>query len=150
MSTTTTTTPTGVGLPPKRVLTVVITYAKPTPPVGGGVKKNELELELEIVQSHMAQKPMLRGEVGARVRVVCPSASFSFSQSPTATNNMGIQADMGAILERGGAGGCGVKNPGRATETGETGTGTEIETSSQQHFIFMKVCARGHVRRSKK
>ena len=27
------------------------------------------ELELELVQSHMAQKPILRGEVGARVRV---------------------------------------------------------------------------------
>ena len=26
----------------------------------------ELELELELIQSHMAQKPMLRGEVGAR------------------------------------------------------------------------------------
>ena len=25
-----------------------------------------LELELELIQSHMAQKPMLRGEVGAR------------------------------------------------------------------------------------
>ena len=24
------------------------------------------ELELELIQSHMAQKPMLRGEVGAR------------------------------------------------------------------------------------
>ena len=29
-----------------------------------------LELELELIQSHMAQKPMLRGEVGARVRVI--------------------------------------------------------------------------------
>jgi len=28
------------------------------------------ELELEPIQSHMAQKPMLRGEVGARVRVI--------------------------------------------------------------------------------
>ena len=28
------------------------------------------ELELELIQSHMAQKPMLRGEVGARVRVI--------------------------------------------------------------------------------
>ena len=27
------------------------------------------ELELELIQPHMAQKPMLRGEVGARVRV---------------------------------------------------------------------------------
>ena len=26
-----------------------------------------LELELELIQSHMAQKPMLRGEVGASV-----------------------------------------------------------------------------------
>ena len=26
----------------------------------------ELELELELIQSQMAQKPMLRGEVGAR------------------------------------------------------------------------------------
>ena len=26
-----------------------------------------LELELELIQAHMAQKPMLRGEVGARV-----------------------------------------------------------------------------------
>jgi hypothetical protein len=26
----------------------------------------ELELELELIQSHMTQKPMLRGEVGAR------------------------------------------------------------------------------------
>ena len=31
---------------------------------------SELELELELIQSHMAQKPMLRGEVGARVRVI--------------------------------------------------------------------------------
>jgi len=29
-----------------------------------------LELELELIQSHMAQKPMLQGEVGARVRVI--------------------------------------------------------------------------------
>ena len=28
------------------------------------------ELELELIQSHMAQKPVLRGEVGARVRVI--------------------------------------------------------------------------------
>ena len=28
------------------------------------------ELELNLIQSHMAQKPMLRGEVGARVRVI--------------------------------------------------------------------------------
>ena len=28
------------------------------------------ELELELEQSHMAQKPMLRGEVGARVCVI--------------------------------------------------------------------------------
>ena len=30
----------------------------------------QLELELELIQPHKAQKPMLRGEVGARVRVV--------------------------------------------------------------------------------
>ena len=30
----------------------------------------ELELELELIQSHMAQKPMLRGEVGARALCV--------------------------------------------------------------------------------
>ena len=29
-----------------------------------------LELELEFIQFHMAQKPVLRGEVGARVRVI--------------------------------------------------------------------------------
>jgi len=28
------------------------------------------KLELELIQSHMAQKPMLRGEVGTRVRVI--------------------------------------------------------------------------------
>ena len=28
------------------------------------------ELDLELIQPHMAQKPMLRGEVGARVRVI--------------------------------------------------------------------------------
>jgi len=28
------------------------------------------ELELELIQSHMAQKPVLRGEVGVRVRVI--------------------------------------------------------------------------------
>jgi hypothetical protein len=28
----------------------------------------ELELELELIQTQMAQKPMLRGEVGMRVR----------------------------------------------------------------------------------
>ena len=28
------------------------------------------ELELDIIQPHMAQEPMLRGEVGARVRVI--------------------------------------------------------------------------------
>ena len=27
--------------------------------------EGELELELELIQSHMTQKPMLRGEVGA-------------------------------------------------------------------------------------
>jgi len=37
LSTTATTAPIGVGLPPKRAFTVVITYAKSTPPVGGGV-----------------------------------------------------------------------------------------------------------------
>ena len=31
---------------------------------------HSLELELELIQSHMAQKPMLRGEVGARARVI--------------------------------------------------------------------------------
>ena len=30
------------------------------------VRRRELELELELIQSHMAQKPVLRGEVGAR------------------------------------------------------------------------------------
>ena len=35
----------------------------------GGIKET-FELELELVQYHMAQKPMLRGEVGARVRVI--------------------------------------------------------------------------------
>ena len=29
-------------------------------------RRGELELELELIQPHMAQKPMLRGEVGAR------------------------------------------------------------------------------------
>ena len=32
---------------------------------------SSVELELELIQSHMTQKPMLRGEVGARVRVAC-------------------------------------------------------------------------------
>ena len=31
------------------------------------------ELELELIQSHMAQKPMLRGEVGARALRVAPT-----------------------------------------------------------------------------
>ena len=31
---------------------------------------NRLELELELIQSHMAQKPMLRGEVGWGARVL--------------------------------------------------------------------------------
>ena len=35
-----------------------------------GVQVSPVELELELIQSHMAQKPMLRGEVGARVRVI--------------------------------------------------------------------------------
>ena len=30
-----------------------------------------VSLELELIQPHMAQKPRLRGEVGARVRVIC-------------------------------------------------------------------------------
>ena len=30
----------------------------------------ELELELELIQPHMTQKPVLRGEVGASVRVI--------------------------------------------------------------------------------
>ena len=29
-------------------------------------RASDNELELELIQSHMAQKPMLRGEVGAR------------------------------------------------------------------------------------
>jgi len=33
-------------------------------------KAQQKELELELMQSHMAQKPVLRGEVGARVRVI--------------------------------------------------------------------------------
>jgi len=33
-------------------------------------KTTYFELELELVQFHMAQKPVLRGEVGARVRVI--------------------------------------------------------------------------------
>jgi hypothetical protein len=31
----------------------------------GGLDLGRMELELELIQSHMAQKPMLRGEVGA-------------------------------------------------------------------------------------
>ena len=31
---------------------------------------HHFELELELIQSHIAQKPMLRGEVGACVRVI--------------------------------------------------------------------------------
>ena len=31
-----------------------------------GIQLKPFELELELIQSHMAQKPMLRGEVGAR------------------------------------------------------------------------------------
>ena len=30
------------------------------------IHQDQSELELELIQSHMAQKPMLRGEVGAR------------------------------------------------------------------------------------
>ena len=33
---------------------------------GPSQNTNKLELELELIQSHMTQKPMLRGEVGAR------------------------------------------------------------------------------------
>ena len=48
--------------------------------VGVGVKpigaccgvRSLLELELELIQSHMAQKPVLRGEVGARALRVRP------------------------------------------------------------------------------
>jgi hypothetical protein len=32
----------------------------------------ELELELELMQPHMTQKPMLRGEVGARALRIAP------------------------------------------------------------------------------
>ena len=32
----------------------------------GKCSRTEIELELELIQSQMAQKPMLRGEVGAR------------------------------------------------------------------------------------
>ena len=40
------------------------------PLCGGGSTYciNELELELELIQTQMAQKPMLRAEVGMRVR----------------------------------------------------------------------------------
>ena len=34
------------------------------------LRRINAELELELIQSHMAQEPMLRGEVGARVRVI--------------------------------------------------------------------------------
>jgi len=50
---------------------------QPPPACGGEVpvsghttKRSPGELELEVIQSHMAQKPVLRGEVGARVRVI--------------------------------------------------------------------------------
>jgi len=38
-----------------------------------------LELELELIQPHMAQKPMLQGEVGARVRVIRDEREISSS-----------------------------------------------------------------------
>jgi len=34
----------------------------------GAQADNEFELELELIQTQMAQKPMLRAEVGMRVR----------------------------------------------------------------------------------
>ena len=37
---------------------------------GKSLVPHAIELELELIQSHMAQKQMLRGEVGARVRVI--------------------------------------------------------------------------------
>ena len=35
-------------------------------PVGSSKPTTEISWELELIQSHMTQKPMLRGEVGAR------------------------------------------------------------------------------------
>jgi len=34
------------------------------------IDHTDIEFELELIQSHMAQKPVLRGDVGARVRVI--------------------------------------------------------------------------------
>ena len=43
------------------------------------------ELELELIQSHMAQKPMLRGEVGARaLRVRSVSREYDLGSPPRA------------------------------------------------------------------
>ena len=39
-------------------------------------QNNSLKLELELAQSHMAQKPMMRGEVGARMREMPPQTKY--------------------------------------------------------------------------
>ena len=41
-----------------------------TPPVKTAARVRYFELELELVQPHMSQKPVLRGEVGARVHLI--------------------------------------------------------------------------------
>ena len=54
----------GAELPPPQINSL----ASPHRPKAsdGSLEPRRRELELELIQSHMAQKPMLRGEVGAR------------------------------------------------------------------------------------
>jgi len=52
---------------------------------GGRVIKScelELELELELIQNQMTQKPMLRAEVGMRVRCANKASAECIMQSP--------------------------------------------------------------------
>ena len=53
-------------MPPLSTLTARATHAPPLHSAAVASVPYELELELELLQAHMAQRPLLRVEVGAR------------------------------------------------------------------------------------
>ena len=56
--------PSRVYLGPRKSRAVAPTSGGVAVPLFPGLAELERELELELIQSHMTQKPMLRGEVG--------------------------------------------------------------------------------------
>ena len=66
-------TPRGGSTSPPRRAQPLLLLSRSNPPLRGGVNNSAsiakyFRLELELIQSHMAQKPMLRGEVGCQAK----------------------------------------------------------------------------------